>query len=89
MSRSPVIAAIPRVHDTYTASDSGYRRHDIISIVTIGYHHTQCRATMVRCTSHLVVGVEPLASSSRSQVTAYTASAATCLAWERPSVDVR
>jgi hypothetical protein len=38
------------------ASDSGYRRHDIVSAVTIGYHHTQCQATLARCTSHLVVG---------------------------------
>jgi hypothetical protein len=30
-----------------------------------------------------------LASSSRSQVTARAASAAACLTWERPSVDVR
>ena len=35
--------------------DSGYRRHDIASAVTIGYHHTQCRATLARCASHLVV----------------------------------
>ena len=28
------------------ASDSGYRRHDIVSAVTVGYHHTQCRATL-------------------------------------------
>jgi len=31
----------------------------------------------------------PAASSSRSQVTAWTASAAACLAWEAPSIDVR
>jgi hypothetical protein len=37
------------------AFDSGYRRHDIVSAVTVGYHHTQCRATLARCTSHLVI----------------------------------
>ena len=37
------------------AFDSGYRRHDIVSAVTVGYHHTQCRVTLARCTSHLVI----------------------------------
>ena len=41
------------------ASDSGCRRHDTVSTVTIGNHHTQCRATLARCTSHLVVGALP------------------------------
>jgi hypothetical protein len=37
------------------AFDSGYRSHDIVSAVTVGYGHTQCRVTLVRYTSHLVV----------------------------------
>ena len=37
------------------AFDSGYRRHDIVSAVTVGYDHTQCRVTLARYTSHLVV----------------------------------
>src|SRR6266581_6168 len=37
------------------AFDSRYRRHDNVSAVTVGYHHTQCRATLTRYTSHLVV----------------------------------
>ena len=37
------------------AFDSGYRRHDIVSAVTVGYDHTQCRTTLARYTSHLVV----------------------------------
>ncbi len=37
------------------AFDSGYQRHDIVSIVTVGYDHTQCRVILARYTSHLVV----------------------------------
>jgi hypothetical protein len=37
------------------AFDSRYRRHDNVSAVTVGYHHTQCRASLTRYTSHLVV----------------------------------
>jgi hypothetical protein len=37
------------------AFDSGYRHHDNVSVVTIGYAHTQCRAMTTRYTSHLVV----------------------------------
>jgi len=29
--------------------------HDIVSAVTDGYHHKQCRGTLARYTSHLVV----------------------------------
>ena len=36
-----------------------------------------------------VAGFEPAASSSRSQVLAGTTSVAACLAWDRPSMDVR
>ncbi len=36
-----------------------------------------------------VAGFEPAASSSRSQVAVWTASAASCLTWERSSVSVR
>ena len=37
------------------AFDSGYQSHDIVSAVTVGYDHTQCRVTLARYTSHLVV----------------------------------
>ena len=37
------------------AFDSRYQRHDNVSAVTVGYHHTQCRASLTRYTSHLVV----------------------------------
>jgi len=37
------------------AFDSGYRHHDNVSAVTIGYPHTQCHAMTARYTSHLVV----------------------------------
>ena len=37
------------------AFDSRYRRHDNVSAVTVGYHRTQCRASLTRYTSHLVV----------------------------------
>jgi hypothetical protein len=37
------------------AFDSKYRRHDNVSAVTVGYHHIQCRASLTRYTSHLVV----------------------------------
>jgi hypothetical protein len=37
------------------AFDSGYRHHDNVSTVTIGYNHIQCRAMVTRYTSHLVV----------------------------------
>ena len=37
------------------AFDSGYRHHDTVSAVVIGYPHTQCRAMTTRYTSHLVV----------------------------------
>jgi hypothetical protein len=37
------------------AFDSGYRRHNIVSAVTVGYDHTPCRVTLARYTSHLVV----------------------------------
>ena len=37
------------------AFDSRYRRYDNVSAVTVGYHHTQCRASLTRYTSHLVV----------------------------------
>ena len=37
------------------AFDSGHRSHDIVSAVTVGYGHTQCRVTLARYTSHLVV----------------------------------
>jgi len=37
------------------AFDSGYRRHDNDSAVTIGYDHVQCQAMVTRYTSHLVV----------------------------------
>jgi hypothetical protein len=37
------------------AFDSGYRRHDNDSVVTIGYDHARCRAMVTRYTSHLVV----------------------------------
>ena len=36
-----------------------------------------------------VAGFEPAASSSRSQVPAGTTSVAACLAWDRPSMNVR
>ena len=48
------------------AFDSGYRRHDIVSAVTGGYDHTQCRATLARYTSHLVVGRCPGTRTARS-----------------------
>ena len=37
------------------AFDSQYRRHGNVSAVTVGYDRTQCRATLTRYTSHLVV----------------------------------
>jgi hypothetical protein len=37
------------------AFDSRYRRHNNVSAVTVGYHRTQCRATLTRYASHLVV----------------------------------
>jgi hypothetical protein len=37
----------------------------------------------------LTLKCQQLASSSRSQVLAATTSAAVCLAWDRPSMDVR
>jgi hypothetical protein len=37
------------------AFDSRYRRHDNVSAVTVGYHHTQCQVVLMRYTSHLVV----------------------------------
>ena len=37
------------------AFDAGYRHHDNVSAVTIGYGHAQCRAMSTRYTSHLVV----------------------------------
>lgn len=37
------------------AYDSGYRRHDNVSAVTVGYDHAQCRTILTRYTSHLVV----------------------------------
>ena len=37
------------------AFDSGYRHHDNVSAVTIGYSHTQCRVMITRYTDHLVV----------------------------------
>ena len=37
------------------AFDSGYRRYDNDSVVTIGYDHVQCRAMVTRYTGHLVV----------------------------------
>jgi hypothetical protein len=37
------------------AFDSRYRRYGNVSAVTVGYHHTQCRASLTRYTSHLVV----------------------------------
>jgi hypothetical protein len=37
------------------AFDPGYRHHTIVSAVTIGYTHTQCRAVTSRYTDHLVV----------------------------------
>jgi hypothetical protein len=37
------------------AFDSRYQRHDNVSAVTVGYHHAQCRASLTRYTSHLVV----------------------------------
>ena len=37
------------------AFDSGYRSHDIVGAVTVGYGHTQCRVTLARHTSDLVV----------------------------------
>lgn len=37
------------------AFDSGYRQHDNVSAVTIGYEHTQCHAMTTRYTSHLVL----------------------------------
>jgi len=37
------------------AFDSGYRSRDIVSAVTVGYDHAQCRVTLARYTSHLVV----------------------------------
>jgi hypothetical protein len=56
--------------------------------------NVQCKRQVTRClvTCRFPVGVagfEPAASSSRSQVVVSTASAASCLTWERPSVDVR
>lgn len=37
------------------AFDSGYRRHDNVSAVTIGDGHTQCRVMVTRYANHLVV----------------------------------
>ena len=37
------------------AFDSRFRRHDNVSAVTVGYHHTQCGAVLTHYTSHLVV----------------------------------
>jgi hypothetical protein len=37
------------------AFDSRFRSHDNVSAATVGYHHTQCRASLTRYTSHLVV----------------------------------
>ena len=37
------------------AFDSGHRSNDIVSAVTVGYGHTQCRVTLARYTCHLVV----------------------------------
>ena len=37
------------------AFDPGYRQHDTVSAVTIGYAHTQCRVMTSRYTGHLVV----------------------------------
>ena len=37
------------------AFDSGYRHHDNVGAVTIGYDHTQCHVMSTRYTSHLVV----------------------------------
>ena len=37
------------------AFDSGYRHHDNVSVVTIGYNHAQCRAMVTRYMGHLVV----------------------------------
>jgi hypothetical protein len=37
------------------AFDSSYRRHDNVSVVTIGYDRTQCHVMLTRYTSHLVV----------------------------------
>ena len=37
------------------AFDPGYRHHDNVSAVTIGYNHIQCRDMVTRYTSHLVV----------------------------------
>ena len=37
------------------AFDSGYRHHDNVSAVTIGYDHTQCRVMVTRYKGHLVV----------------------------------
>jgi hypothetical protein len=37
------------------AFDSGYRRHDNVSAVTIGDGHTRCRDLVTRYASHLVV----------------------------------
>jgi len=37
------------------AFDSGYRRHDNVSAVTIGYGHTQCHVMNTQYTSHLIV----------------------------------
>ena len=37
------------------AFDSGYRSHDLVSAVTVGYGYSQCRITLARYTSHLVV----------------------------------
>lgn len=37
------------------AFDPGYRHHDTVSAVTIGYAHTQCRVMTSGYTGHLVV----------------------------------
>ncbi len=37
------------------AFDSGYRRHDNVSAVTIGEGHIRCRVMVTRYASHLVV----------------------------------
>ena len=37
------------------AFDPGYRHHNTVSAVTIGYTHTQCRVMTSRYTGHLVV----------------------------------
>jgi hypothetical protein len=37
------------------AFDSRFRRHDNVSTVTVGYHHTQCGTILTHDTSHLVV----------------------------------